>query len=196
MRVVAGGALAGNDRLMKHGGLVGDASLIMAFEAQLRHIERQKLLVVVRTVCVVAESAQAGRGREVDVLPGRDVLVMAFVAEVGHGGAEQMSIIGRMRIMATCAFSCNYRFVLVTPQEQRPAVAIIAEVGLFRLEGEDALVRAPRMGRNMAGTTAFLQGSMQHPALAHGLVALVAVLIGGGKNALREQENGGSAEER
>ena len=115
MRIVAGRAFSRYDGLMLHGGLVGDASTVVAFETQLGHVECQELLMVVRTVRVVTEPAQGGRGGEVDVLLGRNILVMAFVAEVGHRSGEQMAVVGRMRIMAAGAFPRSYRFVLVAP---------------------------------------------------------------------------------
>jgi hypothetical protein len=46
----------------------------------------------------------------------------------------------------------------------------------------------------MAGTAAFFHGSMQDPALAHGLMAFDAVLVLSGQSLSREQKNDGRTE--
>jgi len=133
-----------------------------------------------------------GRGRrEVDVLFRDDLLVMAFPAEVGHGRGQQLDGVRGVGIVAGGAFPRDSGLVLVPPQEQSPIMTVIAEVGLFGLERQHGLVLA-RMGRNMAGAASLLQGRVQDPALAHGLVAFVAVLIGrmGGAGARQHPEGG------
>jgi hypothetical protein len=80
MRIMACGAVSGNDRLVLHRPPVSDACPVMTFEAELRHIERQQFFVVVGTMGIMAEAAERRRGREMDVLLCRDVLVVAFEA--------------------------------------------------------------------------------------------------------------------
>jgi hypothetical protein len=191
--VVACRAPARDDGLVLHRIFVGDARLVMALETQLGHVERQELFVIVRTVRIVAEHAERRGGREVNVLFRRNVLVMTFVAQVGDGHAQQVVGICRVRIMACRAFARNYRLMLVASQEERPAVTVIAQIGLLGPEGEDRLVLA-RVRGIMADAAAFFHRRMEDLPLAHRLMTLVAVLVRGRPGSSRQYEKDARAQ--
>lgn len=92
-----------------------------------------------------------------------------------------------MGIVAIRTLSASYRFMLISTQKKGPAVTSIAEIRLVRLERQSRPVRYVRMRPyvHMAGVAAAFHRCMHDPALAHGLVALVAVLVlcGMGKSA-------------
>jgi len=189
MRIVANGAFSGNNRLMLQSGPIGDARLVVAPVAELGHREGQELRVLVRAVRIVAKGAEPGRRRKVNVLLCGDIFVVAFEAQVGHGHREQLAVVRGMRVVAGRALSGDSGLVLVTPEEERAAVAVIAQVRLFGLERKDRFVLV-RVRSIMAGVTAFFHGRVQHFAFAHRFMAFVAVLLRGrsGRSGKQQQE--------
>ena len=184
-------AFSGNNRLVLLGIPVCDAGPVVTLETKLRHVVGKQFFADLGAVRVMAKAAERSCSWKVDVLLGRYVLVMAFIADIGHRRGEQIDVVGGMGIVTAGALGIAQWFMLIALHEARPVVAVITEVRLLRFQGQYPLVRTPRVGCDVADAASFLHCRMGHPSFAHRLMTLIAVVFRGRVGGPRQEKEAG-----